>query len=275
MTLWQNLGGWIDTGANVGDKVAKFAGVGGKWAVVVIYRDDAAGPWNRDHFEDTLRPECNHHGVLLGGWCNGFGGDPAEDAAGISALVKQFGLKLVILDLESAYQWPGGDATLAPRLCEELRNRHSDLEIGLTTNGFNNSGIWNGRSLKSGRSMWDLRVRIIPQAYDAYYQVDGSTRPDTVMKWLKEQGPTDQNMARKGKPSRGVPLSTVHFVVEATGLDVGVVPGSTGSHLVVELADLAVAKKYGLTPGLSYYLIENAPDPDWSLLAAVRGKLYL
>jgi hypothetical protein len=264
---WTALGALVYTGENLSDDTLDhFVWAGGRWITPVIFNDDTAGPGNL-----ALLPHWQERGdIMVGGWFNGVGGDPVVDAQSIGTLVNTHRLPLAVLDLEAAYQYPRGDANLMPVLVYELRKRQPGLLIGVSTNGLNGSMIWNGRTLPApnGRkTMYDLGVRLLPQwCYGPAYTgcwVD----PVCNMTWLKEKGPTDGNMARKGVPSRAVPLSYVHPTVEGTGIE--------GADLAAGLEKLKAARKYGLTLGLSYYTLERAPASDLELLASVRGTLYV
>lgn len=269
MSVWQQLGAFVYTGANLtGEKVSKFASVGGKWIAPVIYNDDAAGPWNRENF-GYLKSEFTRYGIQTWGWFNGNGGDPFADADNIASMYRDYGLGGIILDLELQYQYPQGDANKMPLLASRLRDNLPTAEIGVSTNGMNSSMIWNGRILNPPRSFYDLGIRVLPQWYTAYYDRDGKT-PQVQMKFLQEGGASDFNF-RDGNAKRtryrGLPLSYVHPTLEVTGLE--------GSDLQREINDTIAARKYGYTTGISIYYLESTLDSDFQLLKDMRGRLFL
>lgn len=283
-TVWQQLGGFVETAQNLGeDRVAAFADVGGRWVAPVLYGDQASGPWNLEHIEET-KQSCARHGVAVGGWFNCWAGDPLLDAAAIAAITLQHQLKPCVIDLEAAYQFPNGHGDM-PKLVAELRRLLGrSWPIAVSTNGMNNSMIWNGRTLSPARSFYALGIRVLPQWYswewgdsndplDLQAQpVAGDTRPDKNMRWLKVFGGSDFNFrdpTARVVSYRGLPLSFVHGTVEATGTE--------GASLADELRWVTASQAYGYTTGLSYYLLEAAPnfDADMALLRAVRGKLFL
>lgn len=274
-TIWQRLGAFVATGENLtDDRISAFATAGGSWLCPVVYGDDASGPWNLAHLDDLARRAASFktvgtkRGVQVGAWCNCFGGDPQTDARRIAQIVTDHRLRLCILDLEAAYQYPQGNADLMPQLVAAVRHLLPTVNLAVSTNGLNNSMIWNGRTLTPPRSFFDLGVRILPQWYEWMAAVDPSTRPDVNMKWLKEHGASDGNFADKTAPNgRGCSLSYVHGTLESTGLE--------GSHLDRELDYLHAARAFGLTPGWSIYTLENATEADLTLMAFERGKSFL
>lgn len=270
-TIFQQLGGYVDTAENLSDQtLSLFAAAGGGWIVPVLYGDTGSAPWNLANL-DHVKTAAAAHGVKTGGWFNGWAHDPIEDAIAITDIVKTNGLALTVLDLEAAYQAPGGNPELMPVLVQEVHDRLlAGAPICVSTNGLNNSMIYNGRVLTPPQSFYDLGIRVAPQWYSAYYAQDGNTTPQARMKWLKEFGGSDFNFEDPDATKtghRGVPLSYVHPTVEATGEE--------GSSLLTELGDLDAARAYGLTPGISIYTLENTPDADLDLLAKVRGRLFL
>jgi|SRR5581483_1239085 len=269
--IWQQHGSFVATGENLSpDTVKRYSEAGGRWYVPVIYGDSASGPWNLSNIE-YLKSMGNEYGVAVGGWYNGFGYDPKNDADAIATIHQENGLRLIILDLEAAYQYPGGNPNLMPILVKELRNKLPKADIGVSTNGLNNSMIFNGRTLTPPQSFYDLAIRVLPQWYNAPVYGQGPwTRPDANMNWLKTNGTTDYNffdLTTPNKSKRGVPLSYVHGTLEATGLE--------GSDLATELAQLRAAKNYGYTYGWSIYLLENTPYSDFDLIEAENGKTFL
>lgn len=261
MSIWQRVGGFVYNGVNLTEQqVAAFADAGGGWIVPVIYGDDVAGPGNLELLP-TFKAWGAAHNVTVGGWFNGFGASPTVDAANITALVRQHALTLVILDLEGAYQGVG--AELQVELVNAVRHASPGVDLGVSTNGLDNSRIWNGRGVTPQESFAKLGVRVLPQAYSAYYAKDAHTAPDVVMKWLQQHGASDPNFADPAGPhGRGVPLSTVHFTVECTGEE--------GSDLADEQMRLHAAKQYGFTIGYSLYTLERAPASDLVLVKAAR-----
>lgn len=271
MTPHQGLGAFVVTAKNLSmETVKQFKKIGGIWIAPVIYNDDASGPDNRNWLAQNAS-YLQEIGILPWGWFNGNGGYPPSDALNIAALAHQFGLKGIILDLESQYQYPEGNANLMPQLVYELRKLCpiGSMEISVSTNSMNGSMIWNGRVLTVPQSFYDLKIRVMPQWYSSYYAKSGKT-PQFEMQWLKLHGNTDGNFKSinaKKTNYRGLPLSYVHPTLEVTGLE--------GSSLSQELADCKEAEKYGLTPGISIYTLENMPDSDLKLLELSRGIHYI
>jgi hypothetical protein len=268
-TVWQQLGAWVANGGNCGTgHLDKFANAGGKWVALLVYNDDRDAESNRKLLPG-LRAQCQARGMSMPGWFNGFGEDPVQQAKEMVGIANNLNMPFMILDLEAAYQYPGGDANKMPILLSEIR-KYTKKPIGVSTNGMNSSMIYNGRTLDPPQSFYDMGVRCLPQWYSSYYNKDGDTTPQAQMQWLKENGNKDFNFKdpnAKRTNYRGLPLSYVHGTVEATNLE--------GSSLAQELQDLQSARAFGLTPGFSYYKLENAPDDDFPLLASQKGKLFL
>lgn len=264
-SVWQQLGGLVYTGRDLSrEQVEKFKAVGGRWVAPWLYQDDAVAGENR-----RLLGLWHSWGVAVGGCMNCTGGSPADDARNIAQLATELELAVVILDLESPYQYPEGDSTLMPELVRALRARLPKVELCVSTNGLNDASIWNGRTLKPPRSFYDLGVRVSPQWYNAP-RYAGSCWADPVcnMRWLKEHGHTDPNFRDPDQRyKRGVPLSFVHPSVEPTGVE--------GAELAGELAHVWEARQYGFTTGLNLYALERTPDADWPLLERWRGRLWL
>lgn len=269
-TIWQQLGAFVVTANNLSDhRIEQFAAAGGRWLVPVVYGDDHSGPDNLQHLPRLIE-RCEPHGIRVGAWGNGWGGDPFVDAQALAKIARDHALPLVIADLEAAYQWPKGNPNLLPSFAYNLRAELKNTSIGISTNGLNNSGIWNGRTLSPARSMYDLGIRVLPQWYTWMGRADGAKTPFGNMQWLKENGGKDGNFRDPNAPNtayRGVPLSYVHGTLESTGLE--------GSVLAEEIGWLRAAKPYGYTVGWSLYTLENAPDEDLALCAAERGKTFL
>lgn len=268
-TVWQQLGAFVATAENLSDDALdKFAGIGGKWIVPVVYGDNHSGPWNRDHLHET-QLRARKRGITVGGWFNGWGGDPNKDAQAIANISQSNGLNLVILDLEAAYQWPSGNPNLMPTLVFELRKLLPFAEIGVSTNSMTNTSIWNGRTLNIPKSFYDLKIRVLPQWYSWIYNQDNAYLPERQMKWLRDASPQDGNFRDNNAPTtkfRGVPLSYVHGTLEVTGME--------NASLDDELRKLAASKKYGYTIGFSIYTLENMLESDYAILRSVRGTLY-
>jgi len=267
-TVWQQLGGWVSNGGNCdGARMDKFAEAGGRWVCLNIYNDDVDAAPNRALLPG-FRAQCNSRGLQVFGWFNGHGEDPVKQAKEMAGLAANLNLPVMILDLESEYQYPEGDANKMPILLSEIR-KYTQRPIGVSTNGMNGSMIYNGRVLDPPRSFYDMGVRCLPQWYSSYYNKSGDS-PQAQMKWQKEHGNTDFNFKdpnAKRTNYRGLPLSYIHGTVEASGLE--------SSSLAQEIQDLQSAKGFGYTTGFSYYKLENAPDDDFPLLAAQKGKLFL
>jgi len=239
------------------------------WIAVVIYNDDVNAVSNRQMLPG-IKAWCSVRDISVFGWYNGTGQDPYEDARQIIALHTSLNLNGIILDLEAAYQYPGGDANKMPYMLSAIRGRLPSVEIGVSTNGMNASMIYNGRVLTPKQSFYDLRVRCLPQWYSAYYNKDGHTAPGYQMNWLKTNGSTNENFRDDNASQcyyRGLPLSYVHGTLEVSGVE--------GSSLSQEISDCVAAKVYGLTPGISIYRLENTPDSDFDLLARHRNEIYL
>lgn len=268
-TIWQQLGAFVITVQNLSDwHLDKFRDAHGSWIVPVVYGDNASGPWNRDHLAD-LKLRCAHRGIKVGGWFNGWGAEPKLDASAITQVAAQNNLTLLILDLESPYQWPGGEPGLMPSLVRELRVLNPKADIAVTTNAMTNAMIWNGRTLAVPLSFYDLGIRVIPQWYSWLYYKDNAYLPARQMQWLRDVSPNDGNFRDNNASKtahRGLPLSFVHGVLETTGLE--------GASLSDELARVAEAKQFGYTTGISIYSLENAPQGDFDLLHQYYGKLY-
>lgn len=271
-TRWQQLGALVATARNVDDeRLKKFAQVGGRWIAPVVYGDDSSGPWNLANLS-PLKARASSLGIATGGWFNCWGGDPVVDARNIARIVRDHQLKLVILDLEAPYKYPDGQPHLMPLLLWELRKLLpvGTIPIGVTSYGkVDRAMIWNGRTLDPPQSFYDLRIRFLPQWYSFIYGTDASYRPDMAMLDLKENGASDFNIMDPTAPGgRGIPLSYVHGLLEATGLE--------GSSLEDEIFWLRRAcRLFGYTFGWILYLLENVSEPDWPLIEAERGKTFL
>lgn len=256
-TVWQQLGAFVQTGANLSDdSLKRFSEAGGRWYVPVIYGDNDSGPWNRNNFAN-LRTQAAKYRVKVGGWFNCFGGPIENDAQAIASIAKDKGINLVILDLEIAYQYPNPGTSLFQPLVSRVRELLPTAEIGVSSNGVDNAKAWN--------LFRKLKVRVLPQCYTWMMNQDTKTSPETIMKWIKENGTTDANL-KYGKVS-GLPLSYVHPTLEVTGVE--------GSDLASEIQHLKASKKYGFSYGWSIYTLENTPYSDFPLLAAERGKTFL
>jgi hypothetical protein len=270
-TIWQQLGAKIYTGANLTDTtIEAFKGVGGAWVTATIYNDTNVEDANR-----ALIPEWRSKGLVVGGMFNGLGGDPHADAANIAALVAEYTLPIVILDLEGPYQYPEGDATLMPILVQELVRRlgpvRPGFQLAVNTNGLNNSMIWNGRTLlpvSPRQSFWRLGVRVEPQWYNAPIYEQTWADPVYAMTWLAANQPLDSNFHDPTQQfGRAVPLSFVHGCFEFTGVE--------GADLATALPRAVEAQAHGFTKGISLFPLERAPASDWPILAQHRGQLYL
>jgi len=272
MNPWQGIGGFVYTAANLtARRLDQLKSLGSQcpWVCIVIYGDDVAGPANQSSLQ-AMKTLCKARGIQTWGWYNGWGGDPYEDARNISRLHTTYQLDGIILDLEAAYQYPGGDANKMPFLVSSLRNILPNAQIGVSTNGMNSSMIWNGRVLNPKRSFYDLKIRCLPQWYSSYYNKDAHTQPQYQMRWLKDNGSSDFNFRDENAIKtkyRGLPLSFVHGTLEVTGLE--------NSSLQAEIEDCVACRIYGLTPGISLYTLENMPDSDFDILARHRGVVYL
>lgn len=265
MSIWQQLGAYVAAGKNLSTHhLDQFAKVGGKWIVPVLYGDDADGPWNRDNIE-RMKADAGARGIKVGGWFNCWGGGAETDATNIAAIVNAHNLDPVILDLEASYQYPHGNFAVLPYLMKAVRNHLPTKNLCISTNGLNDSMIWNGRPLKE--SARRLGYRVSPQWYNSPNYSGCWTDPVCNMKWLKEEGYKDNLYDPYYANKRAVALSYVHPVLEPTGVE--------GSTLWAELNRLAMAKTYGFTTGFQLYLLERVPDEDWPIVAARRGTLYL
>jgi hypothetical protein len=262
MTIWQKLGAFVATAENLGD-LAPFAAIGGAWIIPVLYGDDASGPYNLATI-DALKARAGQHGIQVGCWANCWAGVPAADALAISRIVNAHGLDPVILDCEAAYQQ---NPDVFPQLLKAVRVALPHASLCVSTNSLNDSLIWNGRGLNPRESARRLGYRVAPQWYSSPNYSGIWTDPLTNMAWLKEHGTEDNFHDPTYKNQRAVPLSYVHGTLEVTGLE--------DASLAVSLGRCSEAKRYGLTPGLSIYLLENMPDADYALLASQRGTLYL
>lgn len=264
--IWQQFGGFVQVGENLSDqRMAEFHDAGGRWLVVLLYGDDASGPWNAANIE-TLKTRAHAHGLAVGGWFNVFGEDADDAANAINLLARQHNLALVMLDCEDAYQ--GAGAEKLPELLREVRARLATWPLGVSPKAVDDSMIWNGRGVTPQRSCYYQRVRVCPQWYSGQYLKDLGHGPEAQMQFLQAEQPGNINFADPAGPSgRSVPLSYVHPVLEATGLE--------GSNLVDELARVAICKRYGFTYGLSVYNMENLSAADLASLAGERGRLFL
>jgi hypothetical protein len=264
-TLWQQLGGLVYTGENLSrDQVTKFKAVGGSWVAPWLYHDDVVADYNLAHVE-----QWRQWGVIVGGCFNCFGGNPETDATNIARIVTDHALPLAIIDLEAAYQYPGGNANLMPDLTARLRAKLPRTELCVSTNGLNGASIWNGRTLSPPRSFYDLGVRVAPQWYSSpRYEGSCWASPVCNMRWLTEHGHVDGNFHDPDQRyGRGVPLSYVHPSLEPTGVE--------DADLAASLIETDKARGYGFTVGLNLYALERVPAPDWPLLDRWRGRLWL
>lgn len=269
MSIWQGLGAFIYTGSNLSiDQIQKFKNCGGSWGCLLIHNDDVVAEENK-RMLPGINAMFNARGMQLWGWFNGRGDNPVVEAKLIASITSNLGLPGIILDLEAEYQYPEGNADLMPILVSELRKWLPKKEIGVSTNGMNNSMIWNGRILDPRKSFYDLGIRVLPQWYQSYYEADGKT-PQFQMRWLEDNGGKDFNFkdpdAKKTK-YRGLPLSYVHPTLESTGVE--------NAHLASELHDLKECKAFGFTQGFSLYTLERTQEQDFDLCQSVRNVLYL
>jgi hypothetical protein len=268
-TLMQQLGGWIIEHGNVDvNRLKRFHDVGGRWVIPVLFGDDSQGPTNIAEIEQ-IKAKCAQAGVRCGGWFNGWGEPAGVIAPRFCDFAIQHRLQPFVLDLEFAYK--NENAPKMPELLLECRRRMPARAIAVTSFGFfDRAMIWNGRTLTPPQSFYDLKVRAMPQHYTQY---DAKYAATYCMEDLKQNGPTDFNIADPSAPGkRGVPLPYVHGVLEATGMDP---VGGVAASLRKGLADLTAAKQHGFTYGFSVYTLENVSDEDFNLLAAERGKLFL
>jgi hypothetical protein len=265
MSLWQQLGGFVDTAENLSDDtLARFAAVGGAWIVPILYGDTSAAPYNLTYIE-SIKQQAARHGVKVGCWANGWAGDPQADATNIAAIATGHSLDPIILDCEAAYQ---KNPDVLPHLLKNVRVALPKANLCVSTNSLNDSLIWNGRGLTPQESARRLGYRVAPQWYSSPNYTGCWTDPVCNMEWLAGPGGSTDNLrdityANK----RAVPLSYVHPTLETTGLE--------QADLAFSLRQLALAKQHGFTQGLSLYLLENAPDTDFTLVGSYRGKLYL
>lgn len=259
----------MQTGENLSRATTHAFGVtGGGWIAPLVYGDDASGPWNREHFRQ-LKQLAADEGVGCGAWFNVFGGDPHEDAREITKLASLLAPSgPLIVDCETAYRYPAPGWPLLPSLLAELRSLTA-REIGISTDGLNASGVWNGRTIPRNTqrqllSCFRLGIRVLPQWYVGSPHDDGAwARPDGNMVWLQANGAKDGNFADASAPNgRGVPLSYVHGTLEVTGLE--------GADLYHGLVLLDNARKAGFTKGYSLYNLENMPDSDFEHVRRYR-----
>jgi hypothetical protein len=265
VTVWQRLGAFVATAENLGDDaLSRFGEIGGAWVVPVLYGDDASGPYNLANI-DSLKHRAAMRGVTVGCWANGWAGDPHNDAIQIAAIVGTHDLDPVIVDCEAAYQQ---HPDVFPWLLKDLRLALPHSNLAVSTNSLNDSLIWNGRGLNPQESARRLGYRVLPQWYSSPNYSGAWTDPVANMAWLSGPGGTSDNLRDVTYANkRAVPLSYVHGTLEVTGLE--------DASLAVSLGRCTEARKYGLTAGLSVYLLENMPDTDYALLARQRGTLYL
>ncbi len=260
---WQQLGAFVQVIENCSDAhLDAFAGCGGSWVVPVLIGDEASGPANHAGLSD-FRRRCEALDLRVGLWANGWGEDAAVLAQEITMLAKGGSLYPVVVDLEMPYKAPN-EAKL-PELLLELRRRMPTRPIGLSSFGFaDRAMIWNGRTLDPPRSLYDLRVRWLPQWY---YLYDGKYAADWSMADLKARGAIDGNIADPDAPGgRGIPLSYAHGTLEVTGVE--------EHELAVGLEHVRRARAHGFGYGFSIYVLERTPPSDFALLAAQRGKLF-
>ena len=260
---WRQLGAFVQTAGNVLDShLDGFAAAGGKWLVPVLVNDQSVAADNRQRLAD-LKERCAKRGIIVGLWANGFGEDPLELASQVVALAKGRSLWPVVFDLEASYK--DENAPKLPATLSYARDLMPTRPIGVSSYGYaDRAMIWNGRTLDPPRSLYDLRVRWLPQHY---YLYDGKYAADWAMADLKANGATDGNIADPDAPGgRGIPLSYAHGTLEVTGVE--------GHDLATGLAQLRAAKAYGFSYGFSIYVLERTSDADFALLAAERGRLF-
>jgi hypothetical protein len=274
-SIWQKLGGKVYTGANLGDDVLDhFKAIGGSWICPWVYQDLNA----QDNI--ALIPKWRGMGLTVGGVFNCFGGDPIYDAQQIATIAKEHSIKLVILDLESSYQYPNPGCMLMPTLLSKLREYlplSAGYEIGVNTNGMNDSMIWNGGQLGYQQSMNNLKIRCCPQWYSApRYEGSPWTDPIKNMEWLTgkhldgskgvEHGTIDNFKDPTQKYGRAIPYSYIHFCAEPTGVE--------GAVLSYTLERAEKALQLGLTPGFNLFVLERSGQ-DLDMVSKYKGKLYL
>jgi hypothetical protein len=279
-TRFQQLGAFVQNVENLtDDQLVRFSVAGGKWIVVLLaqlgYPDDhdPSCVSNLAHIE-ALKARCVQFGISVGGWFNGWAGGilnhtAYQDAQQVADIVHQHNLGPVCLDLEAAYQWPGGIVSALPPLLAGVRLRLPARSIFVSSNSPNDSFLWNGGPRYAG-CMYRLGIRLAPQWYNSppYGQRSNPwTTPDLTMEWLQAHGMEDNFRDPMAPGQRAVPLSFVHGTLEVTGLE--------GADLAGELHDLREAQAhYGYTKGFSIYTLESTPVDDFKLLAAERGHLF-
>lgn len=264
---WQQLGAFIATGQNVSDShLDKFAAVGGKWVIPVLYGDDAGGVWNRANIT-SFQARCRARDIRVGLWASCHGGDPVKMIREIDAFVKAHKIPFVVLNAEGAYQLN----TELAKLMREARKTwpKGTLAIGHSTNSMNDSQVYNGRiggaPAPGEQSFRDQNIHVLPQWYS---WVPGPWQhADQNMAWVTSDGMLDNWRDEGYADKRAVAKSQIHGTLEVTGLE--------GASLKQSIEECLRAKRdHGLVKGISIYNLENTPEGDWALLKAQRGVLF-
>jgi hypothetical protein len=264
-TIWQQLGAFVVTVENLSNEALdRFAQAGGRWIVPVTFGDSSSGPYNVELLP-SLKARARARGITTGIWVNGWGEEPSELVSPTRKLAEELALRPVIFDLEGA-DYKNENAPKFPAMLQEARRQMPGRAIGASTTGFaDRAMIWNGRTLVPPKSLYDLKVRWLPQWY---YRDDGKFRADWSTNDLRENGPTDGNIRDVGAPgNRGIPLPYVHGTLYVTGVY---------EHSLAEgIEDVRRAKGVGFSWGFSIYPLERATESDFDLLATVRDELFL
>lgn len=280
-TRWQQLGAFVNNIDGVTDQhMIDFARIGGKWIVPLLvqlgYSDDHDPSCvNNMNGLEAFKARCEHFGISCGGWFNGWAGgeqgtSAAQDAEKVASIVRAHNLGPIVLDLEAAYQHPGGSPGELPKLIYELRSRIKTREIAVSTNSPNDSMMWNGHAVYPDyrASMRRLNIKLLPQWYNSPNYGQGVwMTPHQTMQWIQAHGMEDNWFDPTYINERAIPMSFVHGTLEVTGLE--------GSDLAGEIDSLKQAKQFGYSFGFSVYVLEKMPYEDFQKIEQQKGKLYL
>lgn len=270
MNYWQGLGAFCADAANLSQQnIADFADAGGCWVALLVQGDDHNTPGNIDLLTE-LQNELHARNIALWGWHNYWGEDADHFAVILHELQEQYGLGNHILDCEAAVQGNTKMSQVALAVHQRI-----GPGFGVSTNSLNDSVVYNGRLDGVDPALWQsfrqLQIRVLPQWYQSPLYSGTWVDPVENMQWLQSEAGASDNLhdARAAKWGyHAVPLSYVHPTGEGTGIE-----GASWQQFLDKCVE---AQKFGLTKGISYYLLEESSTvQDMAIVKQYRGKLYV